>query len=147
MDLIPRFNNNSIRGYVQKHIDRIEAAVIEYMKNRGEDFVTEARNQPSARPYYMDDTSNLRNSIGFYIYKGNTKIEEDFTEDGEGKSNADQMIGEMQRENNSFYLYGVAGMEYALKLESLGYNVITNQATKIITLLEGDFNSLESKLS
>jgi hypothetical protein len=53
----------------------------------------------------------------------------------------------MQRENNSFYLYGVAGMEYSLKLESLGYNVITNQATKIIPLLEGDFKSLEKKLS
>jgi len=70
---------------------------------------------------YLDNTSNLRNSIGYFIAEDGVILKEN------GNSTAKGVAIEVINKNTSgFVLVVVAGMEYAAAVEAKGYNVITS---------------------
>lgn len=78
-------------------------------------------NSPPVFGDYLDDTSNLRNSIGYFIAEDGVVIK------GKGNSVSKGIALEVINENTSgFVLVVVAGMEYAAAVEAKGYNVIAS---------------------
>jgi hypothetical protein len=132
---------------------RIERALLDRLIRVGEEFVTNARQKASvdssAFPakgtgIYQDQTANLRNSIGYVIYKDGAPIQENLVGAGEGTSAARQAIDRIPKKAG-YVLIGVAGMNYASYLESLGYNVITSQGIVLFKDLSRSLKKLETK--
>jgi hypothetical protein len=70
---------------------------------------------------YLDQTGNLRSSIGYFIAKDGVIIK------GQGTSESRSFASSIIRQYNSgFSLIVVAGMEYAVYVEAKGYNVISS---------------------
>lgn len=137
---------SALEAYGMEQYEQAEKALIEAMQYTGEGFVKDARSFTRAEGGFGDVTGNLRSSIGYFIVKDGEVIREDVqqsdkgTDRSTGVSVAKQFIDKIKK-NNGLFLYGVAGMEYAQKLESRGYNVITLQsgmaAVELKDLLKG----------
>lgn len=140
--ITPLFNSASIAQNMNNFIAKFEKAVITALKRRGEQFVTECRNERT----YQDQTGNLRSSIGYFIFKGSEKIAEGLQGNSEGVASAENFIRQYVKEPNTIYLIGVAGMNYAAAVEAKGYNVISNQSLRIVSIIEGDFQKIAKKL-
>ncbi|MDI9863960.1 hypothetical protein QM480_06475 [Flectobacillus sp. DC10W] len=78
-------------------------------------------NQAPVYGDYLDQTANLRNSIGYFISKDGVIINS-FGDDKAAQV-AQKVISEFA---NGFVLVVVAGMEYAAAVEAKGYNVISS---------------------
>lgn len=134
----------------QQDVVKIEKAMLHRMKQAGEAFVTNARlavNIDSGsfpKGDYTNQTKNLRNSIGYVIYKDGTPIMEDLVGAGEGTSAARLALAQVSSKSG-YVLVGIAGMNYASYLESLGYNVITSQGMILIKDLHKGLKKLEKK--
>ena len=94
---------------------------------------------------YEDQTNNLRSSIGFILYDRGELVTENFSKAGKGiKGDGSEGIVEGKRiaeEAAKTYpesLIGVivAGMEYALYVETKGYDVLTGSCLQAKTVLE-----------
>jgi hypothetical protein len=68
---------------------------------------------------YLNQTGNLRNSIGYFILKDGVIIEDH----GDNKA---RIIAEEVASSSGISLIVVAGMDYAAAVEAKGYNVITS---------------------
>lgn len=118
-------------------IDAAEMACLEVVK--------EAREQPSPGPYpdemrgfigphqpnYIDWTGNLRGSIGYTVFydgiEKRTSFNGGLNEGGQkGKQAAAETAGKNVKGLSAAI---VAGENYALSVESYGYNVITEQCS------------------
>ncbi len=140
--MTPLFTMGEIRREIEKALSNVDKAIIEMLKNRGEDFVTEARSQRT----WKDRTTNLRSSIGFFIFYGDKMIEGNVEGTAEGQSEARSTVASIDKSDGTYYLFGIAGMEYAAAVESKGYNVITEQSITILPLIEGDMKKLEKMI-
>lgn len=90
------------------------------------------------QPNYRDQSSNLRNSIGAVVYVGDEEVFSSFgTGAGatKGKSFADSLASQ-HFSSQGIICVIVAGMDYALKVESKGYDVITGSCEKLPDMLE-----------
>jgi hypothetical protein len=76
---------------------------------------------------YLDDTGNLRSSIGYFVLKDGIVVSGKVEGESEGISAAKQLLGTIPIKDG-YVLVGVAGVDYASYLESRGFNVITSQA-------------------
>jgi len=91
---------------------------------------------------YEDQTANLKNSTGGLVVEGGKVTQKDFQKtkgNGKGRANGRQIgikLANSVRDNkkNSVELIVVAGMEYAEKLESKGYKVLTFALPSILKL-------------
>jgi hypothetical protein len=129
------------------NLRRIEQAIIATLARRGEQFVTDARNNNSfdgafEKGDYTDRTANLRNSIGYFILKDNDVIHSSFP--GGQTQEAKAALNEVPK-RPGYRLIGMAGMNYAAYVESRGYNVITSQSYEIVELLAKDLKELAKK--
>lgn len=125
------FSMNQVRNVLQEKVNSAEQKSIESMQYLGEEFVNNAR----AIDTYDDQTGNLRSSIGYIILKDGEVIDENFrlsnkgTDRNSGMEKAKEYIQEIAAQNSKgLVLIGVAGMNYAAAVESLGYDVITGSA-------------------
>lgn len=134
----------------RQQVARIEKAMVNRLQRYGEKFVTNARMGAQIDPGmfpkgdYQDQTTNLRNSIGYVIYKDGQAIDEHLPGGGIGASEAHQVLEAIPKKTG-YVLIGIAGMEYASHLETMGYNVITSQKFVLITDLERGMKELERK--
>lgn len=122
------FSLNQVRNVLQQRIGEIENRTIQALQYAGEEFVNKARNIRT----YVDDTGNLRSSIGYVILKDGQVIDRNFKVQGDGEDGVkaawdkiDELAGDFP---NGYVLIGVAGMSYAAAVESRGYDVITGSA-------------------
>lgn len=125
----------------------IEKAIIATLAKNGEDFVREARENLNIdgsfdKGDYTDRSTNLRNSIGYFILKDNKVVHSGFP--GGRTKEAQSALGEIPN-RPGYRLIGMAGMEYASKVESRGYNVITSQSFVIVEMLAKDLEKLSKK--
>lgn len=140
--------------------ERIEKAIISRMQFIGEQFISEAKSQPQPtvsrkikgksaaqgpkEPVYEDQTGNLRSSIGYYILKDNEVIGSKVEGNQKGIEAANMTVKGVP-ERPGIRLVGVAGMDYALFVESRGYNVITTQSIVAIDHLDEQLEELSHK--
>lgn len=120
------FNMNQVRSVLQAKVDEAKQKNVEALQYLGEEFINKARQDGN----YTDRTGNLRASVGYVILEDGKEIYSSFPgETNEGVESARDTINEVSAGYNSgLVLIGVAGMNYAAAVESLGYDVITGSA-------------------
>lgn len=85
-------------------------------------------------PGFNDRTGNLRSSIGYLIMKDGELVTDDFeesqrgTDKTTGRSKGLEYAKEVSVSMKGYLLVVVAGMEYAMYVEGLGYDVITGSS-------------------
>ena len=102
------------------------------------------RGIPRGPGEYLDDTTNLRNSIGYYVLQNGAIIRGRVEGPAEATSAAMTVLQQVPKVNIGYQLIGVAGMEYASYLESRGFNVITSQGMVALTNVEQRLRRLRS---
>lgn len=135
--MIPRFDEAQIRKMLAERMQRIENAIVFVLSYLGEQCVNKARELNT----YRDQTGNLRNSIGYVIAKNGRVIKSNFKRSAKvkgesGRYNKGSKDGtlsgrELARSlasqfTDGYALIVVAGMDYALKVESMGKDVLTS---------------------
>lgn len=119
-------------GDIQKEFDkaqkRVEDAMIKALKRLGEKCIQVARDSGD----YIDQTGNLRSSIGYIIVVNGTIIERNFEtankdENGTGIATGSKFSETLaQKYSQGFVLIVVAGMSYAAAVESKSKDVLTS---------------------
>lgn len=118
---------SQIDAYIAKQIELKENVIIKELAYIGKECVNEAKTNPG----YIDQTGNLRSSIGFMVLKNGSVIHQggfEMVKEGaekgviEGKKFAGELIA---RNSKGLVLVLVAGMNYAVRVETeLSRNVI-----------------------
>ena len=104
-----------------------------------EEFIVNARGQMQdhAMGTYKDQTTNLRNSIGYFIFFNGELVREK-NEIGTNRAEVEEFVNP-----DGFQLILIAGMNYASYVESKGYNVISYQADICMIDLAGYLENLD----
>lgn len=125
---------------------QIEADIIQSQSYAGETFVKDCREQiqSHAAGTYIDDTTNLRNSIGYFIRVDGDVVKQKIEGSGEGVQAAMSALNDVPK-RKGIQLIGLAGMNYASYVESKGYNVMSKQADFAIVDLSGYYKTIENK--
>lgn len=125
------FGVNQIKQVLSDYVDSADSQVLESLKFLGEEFVNKARLTNT----YLDDTGNLRSSIGYIILlNGDVKFSGFKKQAGSGDGDLGKLEGltfayeVAQQYQEGFVLIGVAGMKYAAYLEAKNFDVITGSA-------------------
>lgn len=124
MGLTPEFNEQTIVADLQKFALGQESKFIEALAYIGEQFVNEARQKRT----YLDETGNLRASIGYSIIKnGKVLLFRNPGKASEGKIEAANFVNTKvaEQEQDGIYLMVYAGMEYALYVEANHLDVLS----------------------
>lgn len=123
MKVGPKFSMADVRKKLEGAKQKMENVIVLRFQRIGETFIANARSNDT----YKDQTGNLRSSIGYVILKDGEQIFGTFpgsTE--EGKARAAKTVEEAKaKAPRGFVLIVVAGMEYALYVEAMGYDVLT----------------------
>lgn len=119
---------------VQRHLDNflqgVENRAIERLQYLGEMCVNHAKSVPQELGF-IDQTGNLRSSIGYMVFRNGISIHSGFTSSnssgGFAGSNQGKLLSlEVGRDYpDGLVLVVVAGMNYAVHVESMGKDVIT----------------------
>lgn len=118
-------------------LEEVERQIIESLCRIGEEVVTLAKLIPSERGF-TDRTGNLRSSIGYVVCKDGKPINIAFeaVKGGhEGVHTGQQLALEVGAKSEGYTLVVVAGMNYAVHVESKGRDVLTSaekEAEKLI---------------
>lgn len=142
-------NLNSISKEAELQYQAMLNSMIEIMEFVGEDFVNDAKKalklNSSLFPKgnYQDQTANLRSSIGYFILLDGKVITGKTEGTSDGTEAAKSMLQQVQK--GGLQLIGVAGKDYASKVESKGYNVITSQKEVALVDLTGMLKEYASK--
>ena len=139
----PRFNRGQIRRRIQEYAKRVDMAIVSRLTFIGETFIINAR----ASGAYMDQTGNLRSSIGYIVQKDGKKRAgsafEKYANGAEGqKSGAAFMKGLRAKYDTGYVLIVCAGMQYAASVESMGKDVLTASSTQAKKDLEQIFKNV-----
>lgn len=114
-------------------------------------------NAAKANDTYKDRTGQLRSSIGFVVYKDGQKttayFQQSGTGDGTGGATGTQkgeaVADEIAQQNNGkgeITVAIVAGADYALAVESKGYDVMTSHTNHAQDFIMPHLNDLEEAL-
>lgn len=125
-------NPNDLDKEIRQFEARYNTRAVQWLMRLGEQVVSYAREHGS----YTDQTSNLRNSIGYLIVQHGRVIHFSFEGDTPSRSKQGD-VGEAHKTGYSYardvasnldkdktYLVWVAGMEYAAAVEAKGYDVL-----------------------
>ncbi len=129
MGITPTFTQADVSKRFDKFLQVIEKRQIERLQYLGEMCVTHARSIP-ASVGFMDQTGNLRSSIGYMIFRDGVAIHGSYEPVKGGKEGA--ITGELlakkigARYKQGISLVVTAGMNYALYVEAKGRDVLTS---------------------
>ena len=147
MGIKPKFDIDEIFRNVQQQVNAIMIGVEEAMMKTCLEIVTHAKQLNT----YEDQTNNLRSSIGYIIYNKGEKVAEYFNQDGAGVGGTGtDGIGKGKKAAESAGkdfpedLVGVivAGEDYALYVESKGYDVLSGPCLEAYPILEKNLRLL-----
>ena len=123
---------------LREKLKNSEEAIVLTLHRIGQEAVNWARDNGT----YVDRTGNLRNSIGYAIYKDRRLI--DWVHDDGGHSQAHsnaitaRTLFEQAVPDNGYACVVFAGMEYGIYVEAKGYTVLSGsvQASPVMKLLD-----------
>ena len=129
MGIKANFNETDVKKRFNAFLAVIEKKQIERLQYLGEKCVAHARTIP-AEVGFMDQTGNLRSSIGYMVFKNGVAIHDNYVQTKEG--NKGVKAGQrLAKKVGSKYPKGIvlvvtAGMNYAVHDESKGRDVLTS---------------------
>lgn len=138
MKIKARFNIDKLFEGIYEKVEIITDTVIEAIQMA----CLEATNKAKGLNTYKDQTHYLRSSIGFVIYDHGEKVTEEFTSSGgtkgnEGVAEGKRIAAEAATQYpNDIVAVIVAAADYALYVESKGYDVITGPCNELNAILE-----------
>lgn len=141
---------SEVTDYLNKRLAAIDNRALELLSYVGERVLNQARNwQMQAHPF-IDDTGNLRSSIGYVIVKdGRIVRSSDFSivKDGDkGAKDGKQFARSLaQKYNTGIVLIVVAGMNYASYVKKRGYDVLDSSELLADKLVPQMFRELKLK--
>jgi hypothetical protein len=159
MGIVQKTTDKEIQSEIERQRKVLENGIITILNYVGLQFMTEARDSlkidtgafPSLHKMtkkemaeggsqpktgdYMDQTGNLRGSIGYFIFKDGIQVRGKVSGNFESTASAMVMLNSVPK-ITGFQLIGVAGMDYASYVESQGFNVITSQAAVAMVSLD-----------
>ena len=138
MALIPMFSTSQINADLARFAAQHEAKFVMGLRRIGEEFVNNARMKQT----YKDQTGNLRSSIGYGIFKDGKEVELKLAGGSpESQTSSEQMTREAGTElGKGIWLIVVAGMNYALWVETNGYDVLSGSRPtrdQILSMFQG----------
>lgn len=112
---------------IDARIEAAENAIVNTLMYVGEACITEARDNGS----YIDQTGNLRSSIGYVVVKNGKivkqKVGEQVKDGTDGNRQAQSYLNRLaEKHQTGICLIVVAGMSYAVYVEGRGKNVLTS---------------------
>jgi len=133
MGISPRFRMQEFMAALERDLQKIEKAIILRLIYLGELCVNYARSLNT----YVDQTGNLRASIGYVVVRDRHVVKKNFRSAQTGANARKGTTGEKEGEAlalsvadelpaRGFGLIVVAGMHYALYVESKGYDVLSS---------------------
>lgn len=167
-----QFNNADIKKFIEAKQKKLYEVIITKLEYRGEDFIGKARSTRT----YKDRTANLRNSIGYAVVHNKKVVKINFPNDAAPGMDLKMRRGEIltsakakarrearkggakegmefirdiiksKIEDNGFYLICVAGKNYAIYVESKGFDVITGTAKAMNGKVEADIKRIFEKI-
>ena len=136
-NIIAKFDIDKLFANAYRRIDIITATVIEAMQRA----CSEVTRNAKLLNTYKDQTHLLRSSIGFVIYNHGEKVAENFSSTGGEKGSEGPEKGRRMAEEaaaqypNDIVAVIVAAADYALYVESKGYDVITGPCSELNNIL------------
>jgi len=126
MGLKANFSNSDLNNFHKKIEQQVFNKAVRGYRYLGEAFVSHAKNNVG----FKDQTGNLKSSIGYVLFVNGQVYKESYTlhEKGhEGLKVGPEIAKEIAStlRNNNIVLVFTAGMNYALYVESKGFNVLT----------------------
>lgn len=127
MGIKPTYNTNQVMQKLQNNMETISQIISLRMAYIGERVVNHCRNIPPEIGF-TDRTGALRSSIGYVVYTQGRPTVSNFVGTNtegtqQGKTLADRIAS---RYKTGWVLVVVAGMNYALAVESRGRDVLTS---------------------
>lgn len=146
MALKGNFDKSAFEKKVQEALENHRLNILEALVYMGNECVRDAKTNGS----YTDRTGNLRNSIGFVVFENGAILHEYFEETAKGTEESSEdpektgkdlaiMVGS---DFQGMVLVVVAGMKYAMYVETRGYNVLTSAELLANTELPKLFEAL-----
>lgn len=126
MGITANFNPNEIDEIFRELLNETERQIIETLHHVGEEAVKLSR-LPHAKDW-QDQTGNLRSSVGYTIFKDGKPLNANFQAVGngsEGIAQGEKLAAEVGSKTQGYALVVVAGMKYAVYVESKGRDVLT----------------------
>lgn len=137
MAITQRFDIGKLFAGVRAKVDIITDSVLDALQMA----CLEVTNNAKALSTYKDQTHYLRSSIGFVVFDHGEKIAESFSstggEAGSAGAEAGREIAEeaAKQYTNETVAVIVAGADYALYVESKGYDVISGPCSELNEVL------------
>jgi hypothetical protein len=146
---------DAVFGNIYRAFDeQIIPAVIEQLELVCLEVVKEARMLPSPpvemrgekhQPNYIDDSGNLRASIGYVLYHNGQTVSQNFEGSSEGTNKGLKVANEVAGSwPTGIVAVIVSGEDYSLYVESRGYDVITGPCMKINGMLRDRLQDIMS---
>lgn len=138
----------SLLAKLESELERKEKVIIKTLIYVGQTCVNEARNNGS----YIDQTGNLRSSIGFMVINNGRVVHkggfQKIKEGSEGLKEGRQFIEKVVSEHSKgIHLIVVAGMNYAAYVEDMGKNVLTTAELRANEMVPQMLKSLGFKIA
>jgi hypothetical protein len=150
MGIKANFSASDIRAYMITRVDDLTIAMLQAYKDACKDMVTRAKQTNT----YKDQTHALRSSIGYVLYYKGNEVANYFESaggeaGGEGVESGLNFAREtaMPYSGKTIVAVVVAGMNYALYVESKGMDVITGSSRQFITDLQAGISDVKQALA
>lgn len=138
-----KFTKAEIKKLMLDKKQRLVDVIIFNLNSIGEQFVINAR----ANKTYKDRTGNLRSSIGYVVMFNGAQLNENFSGTVNGVKFAKKAIAEIkQKYPTGIVLICVAGADYALYVESKGYDVISGASLQAESDLKKAIKKIQLKI-
>ncbi len=152
MEIRPKFDIDQLFADVGRKVNIFVQGVVEAVEKTCLEITTAAKQLDT----YQDQTNVLRSSIGYVVYQRGEKVAEFFAPagvglDGSGAEGIDlgkRIANEAATEwPNDIVGCMVAGADYALYVESKGYDVLTGPASLLLTTFQKNLRLVMDGLS
>jgi hypothetical protein len=143
----PHFDNSHIRRYIHSKIDEWTETTLLACKEACIKTVARARQTNT----FQDRTGALRSSIGYVLYHNGVEIASSFESTGGAKSDEGAQKGlakarKKAREagDKTIVAIIVAGMDYAIYMESKGQDILTGSTSQFTDHLKKSMNEAKN---
>lgn len=137
--MIKSLNLNDVLNHFEQQVDQMQDEMVMALQAACVSTVAAARSLNT----YKDRTGNLRSSIGYVLYRDGMRVGESFEAKPAGESGAEgvdtaRRVAETVSTENQGQLVAVlvAGMDYAVYVESRGFDVISGPMQQFTSLFE-----------